>query len=212
MVLITARRTALKKMVIYYFFKVLFTLIYKILFRYTVEGEHNIPRTGGVIIASNHLSYLDPILIGISMKRQAYYMAKASLFKNPLISWFVRIFSIPVDRESPKPSTIKEAVKILKEGRVLVLFPEGGRSRSGEIGGGKRGVAMIAAMSKAPVVPAYIEGTDRALPRGAKFIRPVRVRIVFGKPIEIQSTESSRDYQKRLAEEIMEHIRKLKMH
>jgi 1-acyl-sn-glycerol-3-phosphate acyltransferase len=200
----------LKEKVIYYFFKVIFTIFYKILFRNEVKGKHNIPEAGGVIIAANHLSYLDPPLIGISMKRQAYYMAKESLFKNPLIGWFVRSFSIPVDRESPKPSTIKEAVKLLKDGKVLVLFPEGGRSKDGDIGGGKRGVAMIAAMSKAPVVPTLIEGTDRALPKGARFLSPAKVRITFGKPMKIKSDESTRDYQNRLTEEIMERIRQLK--
>ncbi|NOY64533.1 MAG: 1-acyl-sn-glycerol-3-phosphate acyltransferase, partial [Nitrospirae bacterium] len=196
-----------KNKFIYYLFKIIFTVSYKILFRNEVKGEHNIPESGGLIIASNHLSYLDPPLIGISMKRQAYFMAKDSLFKNPLIGWFVRSFSIPVDRESPKPSTIKEAVKLLKDGKVLVLFPEGGRSKDGDIGGGKRGVAMIAAMSKAPVVPALIEGTDRALPKGATFLRPAKVRITFGPPMEIKTDESTRDYQHRLTEEIMERIR-----
>ncbi len=202
----------LKEKVIYYLFKILFTVFYKILFCSEVKGEHNIPESGGVIIASNHLSYLDPPLIGISMKRQTYFMSKESLFKNPLIGWFVRSFSIPVDRESPKPSTIKNAVKLLKNGKVLVLFPEGGRSKDGDIGGGKRGVAVIAAMSKAPVVPALIEGTDRALPKGAKFIRPSKVRITFGPPLEIKTDESTRDYQHRLTEEIMERIRQLKNH
>lgn len=199
-----------KDKVIYYLFKIIFTVFYKILFRNEVKGEHNIPESGGVIIASNHLSYLDPPLIGISMKRQAYFMAKESLFKNPLIGWFVRIFSISVDRESPKPSTIKEAVKLLKDGKVLVLFPEGGRSKDGDIGGGKRGVAMIAAMSRAPVVPALIEGTDRALPKGASFLRPVKVKITFGPPVEIKTDESTKDYQNRLTEEIMERIRQLR--
>ena len=199
-----------KGKVIYYFFKIIFTVSYRILFRYEVKGEHNIPESGGVIIASNHLSYLDPPLIGISMKRQTYFIAKESLFRNPLIGWFVRSFSIPVDRESPKPSTIKEAVKLLKDGKVLVLFPEGGRSKDGNIGGGKRGVAMIAAMSKAPVVPALIEGTERALPRKARFVRPAKVRITFGEPMKIRSDESTRDYQNRLTKEIMERIRQLK--
>ncbi len=194
----------------YRFFKVIFIFFYKLFFRYDVSGAENIPEKGGVIIASNHLSYLDPPLIGIAIKRRAFYMAKSSLFRNPLISWFVKMFSIPVDRDATKPSTIKTAVKLLKEGKVLVIFPEGGRSRSGDIEGGKRGVGMLAAMSKAAVVPACITGTDRALPVGAKFIKPAKVSIRFGKPMEIREAEKSKDFQKRVTNEIMERIKALR--
>ncbi|RMG72070.1 MAG: 1-acyl-sn-glycerol-3-phosphate acyltransferase [Nitrospirae bacterium] len=193
----------------YYIFKFIFYIFYKIFFRFETEGYESIPEEGGVIIAANHLSYLDPPLIGIAIKRRATYMAKSSLFKNPLISWFVRMFSIPVDRDRAKPSTIKTAVQALKEGKLLVIFPEGGRRRSAEIAEGRRGVGMLAALSRSPVVPAYIEGTDRALPVGARFIRPAKVRIRFGTPLRIESSEESKDFQRRVTNEIMNRIREL---
>lgn len=193
----------------YYIFKVIFRIIYKLLFRYQVEGAENIPGQGGVIIAANHLSYLDPPLVGIAIKRRATYMAKSSLFHNPLISWFVRMFSIPVDRDTAKPSTIKTAVNALKEQKVLVIFPEGGRRRGNRPAEGRRGVGMLAALSRVPVVPAYIEGTDRALPVGAKFIRPAKVKIRFGRPMKIEQAEKTKDFQKRVAQEVMERIEEL---
>ncbi len=193
----------------YYIFKVLFHIFYKLFFRYEVEGAHNIPEHGGVIIASNHLSYLDPPLIGIAIKRRATYMAKSSLFRNPKLSWFVSMFSIPVDRDTARPSTIKAAVNALKEGKLLVIFPEGGRRRGDTPAEGRRGVGMLAALSRVPVVPAYIEGTDKALPVGAKFIRPAKVKIRFGRPLQIEQAEKTKDFQKRVTEEVMKRIKEL---
>ncbi|NOY39307.1 MAG: 1-acyl-sn-glycerol-3-phosphate acyltransferase [Nitrospirae bacterium] len=180
------------------------------MFCFEVRGAENIPAEGGVIIAANHLSHLDPPLIGVSIKRRAVFMAKSSLFHVPVIGWFVRRLSIPVDRDTARPSTIKEAVRQLKEGRVLVMFPEGTRNRDGDVGGGKRGVAMVAALSHAKVVPALIEGTERALPAGGGFLRPTRVRVTFGRPIEYSGAETSKGFQQRITGEIMDKIRELK--
>ncbi len=193
----------------YYIFKVIFHIFYRLFFRYEVEGAENIPQEGGVIIASNHLSYLDPPLIGIAIKRRATYMAKSSLFHNPLISWFVRMFSIPVDRGAAKPSTIKTAVNALRQGKLLVIFPEGGRRRGDNPAEGRRGVGMLAALGRVPVVPAYIEGTDRALPVGAILIRPAKVKIRFGMPLKIEEAERTKDFQKRVTDEVMKRIRGL---
>ncbi|NOZ25535.1 MAG: 1-acyl-sn-glycerol-3-phosphate acyltransferase [Nitrospirae bacterium] len=175
-----------------------------------VRGAENIPAEGGVIIAANHMSHLDPPLIGVCIKRRAVFMAKSSLFHVPVIGWFVRRFSIPVDRGTARPSTIKEAVRRLKEGGLVVMFPEGTRSREGDVGGGKRGVAMVAAMARAKVVPALIEGTEKALPAGAAFLRPTKIRVTFGRPLEYERLETSKGFQQRVTDEIMERIRELK--
>jgi 1-acyl-sn-glycerol-3-phosphate acyltransferase len=116
-----------------------------------------------------------------------------------------------VSRDRPQPSTIKEAVSRLKQGGVLVLFPEGGRSADGSFLDAKRGVSMIAAMSATPVVPTLIEGTDKALPVGAKFIRPAKIRVVFGTPLKIEKKETDKHFQERISREIMERIKKLKV-
>ncbi|GMT46513.1 MAG: 1-acyl-sn-glycerol-3-phosphate acyltransferase [bacterium] len=194
----------------YWILRAVLKIIYKVFFCCEVRGMENIPAGGGVIIAANHLSYLDPPLIGACIRRRAVFMAKSSLFHVPVIGWFVRRLSIPVDRDRARPSAIKEAVRQLKEGKVLVMFPEGRRSMEGEVGGGKRGVAMVAALSHAKIVPALIEGTERALPVGAGFLRPTRVKVTFGVPIEYRGAETSKGFQQRIADEIMDKIRELK--
>src|SRR5512139_2385233 len=89
-----------------------------------VKGRENIPREGGVIIAANHISYIDPPLLGAVLPRRATFLARKGLFEIPVLSWGMRQTAIPVDREKTQPSTIKESVRRLKKGEVIVLFPE----------------------------------------------------------------------------------------
>ena len=197
--------------VAYRFTTTLFFILLKIFFRLKIIDVEKVPEKGGVIVVSNHVSHLDPLVIGVAIrKRQSTFMAKSGLFKIPLIGAFVRTFSFPVDRDNPQPSTIKEAVKRLKNGEIIVMFPEGGRSRDGSLLDAKRGTGMIAAMSKAAIVPAFIEGTDKALPAGARRIRLSRIKVYFGEPIEIKGTETGKDFQERIGSDIMEAIRDLK--
>lgn len=198
----------------YLFFKVLFRIVFRSLFCLEVRGAENVPKEGGVIVAANHSSYLDPPVIGVALKRQATYMAREGLFKIPLLRTFVAAFSFPVKRGRPRPSTIKEAVHRLKRGELIVMFPEGGRSENGNFLDPKRGIGLIATMSGVPVVPALIRGTERAFPVGARFIRPAKIRVVFGKPLIIQKgkkdgSEVEKDFQERVAQDIMKAITKL---
>ncbi|MBI5204926.1 MAG: 1-acyl-sn-glycerol-3-phosphate acyltransferase [Nitrospirae bacterium] len=198
--------------VAYRFTTTLFFILLKIFFRLKIIDVEKVPEKGGVIVVSNHVSHLDPLVIGVAIrKRQSTFMAKSGLFKIPLIGAFVRTFSFPVDRDNPQPSTIKEAVKRLKNGEIIVMFPEGGRSRDGSLLDAKRGTGMIAAMSKAAIVPAFIEGTDKALPAGARRIRLSRIKVYFGEPIEIKETETGKDFQERIGSDIMEAIKSLKL-
>lgn len=193
----------------YLFFKAIFWIIFKSFFRLEVRGAENVPVIGGVIVAANHSSYLDPPVIGVALKRQATYMAREGLFKIPLLKNFVAAFSFPVKRGRPRPSTIKEAVQRLKRGELVVMFPEGGRSQDGTLLDPKRGVGLIATMSRVPIVPALIRGTEKALPAGARFIRPAKIRVVFGRPIVIGTEEADKDFQERVARDIMGEIIKL---
>jgi 1-acyl-sn-glycerol-3-phosphate acyltransferase len=195
----------------YQLLRTIFFIFLKIFNRLEVIGYENIPEKGGVIVAANHVSYLDPPVIGVALKRQAAFIAKEGLFRIPLIGRGIKAFSFPVKRDRPQPSTIKEAVSRLKHGGVLVLFPEGGRSANGSFLDAKRGVGMIAATSSTPVVPALIEGTDRAFPVGAKFFRPAKIRVVFGTPLKIEKKETDKHFQERISREIMERIKKLKV-
>jgi 1-acyl-sn-glycerol-3-phosphate acyltransferase len=159
----------------------------------TVYGRENIPEKGGVIVASNHISYLDPPLVGSVLPRIATFMARKGLFDVPVLGWMISRAAFPVDRENPKPSSIKDAVKRLKQGEVLVLFPEGKRSETGELQEAKRGVDVIAKMSRATIVPTLLVGSDKALPSGAKWLKRADISVVFGKPIYYNAPAESYD-------------------
>lgn len=170
----------------------------------TVIGRENIPMQGGVLIAANHISYLDPPLIGAIMPRMATFMARKGLFEIPVLSLFIRQVSIPVDRQRPRPSTIKEAVRRLRSGEAVVLFPEGRRSDTGELLEGKRGAGMLVSLSGVPVVPTLVIGADKALPVDAKWLKRARITVVFGKPIYYTSTKKEADNeQDEISREIM---------
>jgi len=194
----------------YFFFKTFFRIFYSLFFRYSFSGHEHVPKKGGVIIAANHMSHLDPPLIGICLRRRATYMAKRSLFSIPLIGKFVNAFSFPVDRENPRPSTLKEAVRRIRNGELIVMFPEGTRGGTGDTSSAKRGVSTIASMSNAVVVPALIQGTEKALPPGAHFIRPRKVTVTFGPPLTKNPGESTKEFQERISIGIMNEIHSLK--
>ncbi|GBE03282.1 MAG TPA: 1-acyl-sn-glycerol-3-phosphate acyltransferase [Nitrospirae bacterium] len=156
-----------------------------------VVGKENIPKEG-VIIASNHISYLDPPIIGSVTPRRCNFMAKKGLFDVPVLGWLIKFAAFPVDRETPRPSTIKEAVKRIRNGHIVVVFPEGQRNETDELLEPKPGIGMVAVMSRAPIVPAYISGADKALPPNARWLKRAKIKVVFGKPIYYTSTEESR--------------------
>ncbi len=194
----------------YQLIRIFLYIFFKIFNRLVVIGGENIPKNGGVIVVANHLSYLDPPVLGVALQRRPTYIAKEGLFHIPFIGGIVRACCFPVKRDKPQPSIIKEAVTRLKRGGVLVLFPEGHRSAYGEFLDVKRGVGMIAGKSAVPVVPTLIKGTDKALPVGAKLIRPAKIRVVFGSPILIGGNDTDRVSQEKISREIMERIRNLK--
>lgn len=195
--------------IFYRFIKIIISVFLKVFNRLEVIGSENVPEKGGVIVAANHVSYLDPPVIGAALKRRPTYIAKHELFNIPLLGTFIKLFSLPVNREKPQPSTIKEAVRRLKQGELIVMFPEGGRSADGNFLDAKRGVGMIAAISRMPIVPALIKGTEKALPVGAKFLRLTKIEVIFGKPIEIETSETDKHYQERISKDILEVIKKL---
>jgi 1-acyl-sn-glycerol-3-phosphate acyltransferase len=194
---------------LYWVLKAIFYIILKVFYRFEVIGSENIPEEGGVIVAANHVSYLDPPVIGAALKRRATFMAREGLFKIPIIGGCIRAYSFPVRRGRPQPSTIKEAVQRLKSGELLVMFPEGGRSSDGSPLDAKRGIGMIAAMSRMPVVPTCIKGTEEALPVGAKFLRPARITVIFDKPVEIDRQAADKHFHEMASRDIMGKIRNL---
>jgi 1-acyl-sn-glycerol-3-phosphate acyltransferase len=190
------------KLFLYTFFRVFYGL--------EVFGLENIPKEGGFIMAANHASYLDPPVIGGVSTRRVRFMAREGLFKIPLFRSFIKIFSFPIKRGRPHPSAIKESVQRLRQGEMIVMFPEGGRSVDGSLLEAKRGLSVISAISRTPVVPTFIKGTEKALPVGAKLPRPSKITVTFGPPLQMQNEETEKQYQERLTRDIIKEIENLK--
>jgi len=190
----------------YEIIKLLASVICKILFRLKVEGVKHIPKKGGFILASNHISYLDPITLGVACPRRLNFMAKEELFCNSLFSRFISMLgAFPVKRDSADLFALKEAMRRVRENKALVLFPEGSRKSDSNSDGLYSGVGFLAVKLAVPVLPAFIKGTDSVLPIGAKFIRPCKISVYFGKPIFIERRLPYQD----IATQIMEDIRQL---
>ncbi|MFA5275374.1 MAG: lysophospholipid acyltransferase family protein [Candidatus Omnitrophota bacterium] len=189
----------LSRFIIFLFLKVCFWL--------KAEGRENIPEKGGVIIASNHLSYLDPLAVGCACPRVIDFMARDSLFKVPVLgSWMRAVGAFGVKRNNADISAMKEAIYRLQHGRVLTLFPEGTRQVSVLVSTKvEPGVGFLAAKSGAAVIPAFISGTEKAFPRGAKFFRFSRIRVKFGAAVKI---DKDKPYEA-IAQDILKDIRLL---
>ena len=155
--------------------------IYKLFYNFKIEGRENVPEKEGVIIACNHRSYADPVIITMPMKKPVTYMAKEELFHNRLFGAFIRFLgAFPVKRGAGDMKVIDDCVDILGSGRNVVIFPEGTRSKDGKVGKGKTGVAMIAAKSGADVVPCGI------VFEGEKLHFRSKLTLRFGKPIKAE--------------------------
>lgn len=188
----------------YTFFRAIFRGMFALFFRWQVKGAENVPAHGPVILCANHISNFDPPLLGCGIERQVHFMAKEELFKVPVISFFITHFgAFPVKRGAGDRAAIRATLKILEEGKVLGIFPEGKRSKNGEVGQGMSGIAMFALKSDAQVVPVAIVGPYR-------LFRPVT--IVYGKPIDLSSYKAGKasgETMKEVTELIMQHIRDL---
>jgi len=154
----------------------------RLFFRLEVVSPGMVPATGPVLLVSNHLSVLDPPLVGASAPRPLHFMAKEELFRIPLLGSLIRALNArPVRRDGSDTRALKAALALLQEGRALLVFPEGTRGVEGDpLREGKAGVGMLAVLSGAPVVPVYVSGSGAALPRGASLPRPRKVRVTFG--------------------------------
>ncbi|MGL6016135.1 MAG: lysophospholipid acyltransferase family protein [Selenomonadaceae bacterium] len=181
-----------------------FTAFFKLLFRCEVRGSENMPLEGGVIMAANHLSNLDPPLAGTFSPRPISYMAKQELFDIPVFGPAIRqLHAFPVKRGAADRGAIKAALQLLQEGKCLGLFPEGTRSKDGRIHKPEAGIALIAAKAGVPVVPTAIIGTDQVFSRENLF---PRLRIVYGKPMVFSGDVRDKEALQAFSQEIMDQI------
>lgn len=183
---------------------------------YKVYGIKNVPKTGGVIIASNHASYLDPPAVGASSRRMrmTHFMARDTLFKKGFMNWFLhRVGVIPLDRDKGDLKAMKTAIQLLRDGACVALFPEGTRSEDGELQPPKPGVGFLVAKGEAPVVPVYVHGSYEAWSKHSGGLKRKPITVIFGKLItqeEIRGLGSGREAYGKIGELIMQRIAELK--
>jgi len=190
-----------------------FGAAYRTLFGLRIIGDEYLIKSGPVLVASNHQSFLDPPLIGNLYKTEMVFFARKTLFKGMGKWLYPQWNAIPIDQDKPDMSSMKTVIRNLKEGWRVLVFPEGARTLDGEIGPAAPGVGMIAAKAGVPIQPVRICGADQALPRGSGKIRFARITVKVGKPI-ILSAEEFKSYSRKggyeeLTNRIMDAIKAL---
>jgi 1-acyl-sn-glycerol-3-phosphate acyltransferase len=194
--------------------------VLRIVFRPQVEGVHNVPDAGPAILASNHLSYADWLFMPLTLNRRVTFVAKAEYFTTPGIKgWLQRLFfsgsgQVPIDRTGADAAAgaLLSAKKVLGQGDLFGIYPEGTRSHDGKLYRGKTGVARLALESKVPVIPVAVLGTDVVAPPGKKFGSFTRPVVRFGKPLDFsryQGMENDRYILRSITDEIMYEIMRL---
>jgi len=193
---------------LYIIAQIKFLIIFKLLFRLKVTGQENIPQDGPFIIVANHSSLLDPVILGVSVRPKVIFVAAAYLFKIGWLGYLLRkANSIPVQGENDI-SSLKRALKILQKGGVLGIFPEGGVDRQKDNLPIKAGAAFLATSVGVPIVAIRIKGADKALPRGAKFIRSLnKIEVEIKKPIYCsRHTNKNKEIVERVVESYVKEI------
>ena len=188
-------------------------------FRWQVYHPERVPRTGPVILAANHASFLDPPLVGAGLRREINYLARESLFRFPLVGAILRaVNSVPVDRDGGGAAGLKAIFDRLRAGGGIILFPEGTRTRDGKLQPARSGIGLAVIKSTAPVVPVRVFGTREAYGRHLKFPRPRPLAVKYGQPMLFEklraeaktcSKQRLKQIYQQVAAEIMEAIAKL---
>lgn len=192
------------------FYRLIWWLAYvvaAVLFRVRVEGRHHVPQKGGFVVAINHCSYVDPVIIGVAAGRELWYLAKAELFSVPGLGWLIRnLNAMPVDRSRGDRSAIMTWTQLLRAGRPVLIFPEGTRNKKPGFLKPRPGIGMLVHRTQVPVLPAYISGTTRVW---KLFVGLERLTVRFGKPIEFPAEalpERRKDAYDFISKEVMKHI------
>ncbi len=192
----------------------LFKSIAKACFNIQVHNRDNLIEDRGCLIVCNHVSFLDPPLVGVAHDGGVYYLARKTLFKGPAKSIFPHWNAVPIDQENPDMASIKNIIKLLKSGERVVMFPEGSRAWDGHLLPAKAGVGLIISKAKVPVLPMRLFGAHEAFPRGAKFWRNKQVDLVIGECIDFSDKElnsKGRDAYQNIADRVMASIGELEL-
>lgn len=192
-------------------------VLFRVFCRPTVEGLDRVPRTGPLLVASNHLSFIDSIVIPIVLPRRVTFLAKAEYFEGggPLgwaqRTWFTTLGAVPIRRDEQRnaKASLDKALAVLAAGGAFGLYPEGTRSRDGRLYRGRTGVGWLALKSGAPVLPVGVIGTDRVQRVGARVPRPAKVTVRFGaviRPEDYAAAASSAKARRRLTDDVTDAI------
>jgi 1-acyl-sn-glycerol-3-phosphate acyltransferase len=184
-------------------------LVFHLCGGFRVEGAEHVPSTGGVLLVANHVSYADPPALGAAAPRPTWFMAKEPLFRSPVLRWVLRIGrAFPVDQEGIDRRALRRAHDLLMGGEVVIIFPEGGTSPSGELQPFFPGFAVIAQRAAVPVVPVALIGTNRVVPYDRLLPRTARggVLVRFGPPLDLTGSAPGLDRRERL-DWAVEHVR-----
>jgi 1-acyl-sn-glycerol-3-phosphate acyltransferase len=197
--------------------KALLRFLMRVLFRPRVEGVQNVPESGAVILAGNHLTFIDSLFLSLVVDRPVHFIGKDEYVtgrgvKGRLMAWFFSTGGmIPVDRDGANGgvAALMTGKRVLEEGKAFGIYPEGTRSPDGRLYRGRTGVARLALMTGAPVVPCALIGTDRVQPNGAGMPRITRVTVRFGEPLDFSRYEGmdrDRYVLRAVTDEVMSHV------
>ncbi len=170
--------------IIYWLGYVLVNIYLKIVHRWKVKGRKNVPKKGPLIVVSNHVSYLDPPIVGSAVNRHLHFMAKTELFEKKWFGFILKqIGSFPVKRGTPDKKAIRRSLEILKNDKVLCMFPEGTRIKGDKLGEAKPGVTLIALMSESPILPVGIKHADENSPLQVSVGKPFTLDKYYDKKL-----------------------------
>ena len=196
-----------------------FRAVYATYFRWRVFNPERVPRTGPVILAANHASFIDPPLVGSGLTRDINYLARESLFRFPVVGAILRSWNaVPVDRDGGGAKGLKIILGRLLAGGGIILFPEGTRTKDGNLQPARLGIGLTVIKSAAPVVPVHVFGTFAAYGRNHKFPRPKKVAVKYGAPMNFEKLRAEakvcsksrlKEIYQEVADEIMAAIAKL---
>ena len=183
----------------------------RLCFRYRAVGQERVP-DGGVLIAANHASYADIPFTGIGLRRRMWYMGRQDLFLpalRPILRWFGWI---PIRQDRLDRHGFGKAIRLIREGKAVVIYPEGTRTADGRLRPGRPGLGMIVAATGCPVVPAYLSGTREVLPTGARWVHLHPVHVTFGTPLDFSDAAqrlSGKEFYQHVSQTVMASIAEL---
>jgi 1-acyl-sn-glycerol-3-phosphate acyltransferase len=176
---------AFSRRLFYRFLRISSRMIASVAFSFRIEGRHHLDLKGGAMLLSTHQSMMDPVLIGLVSNRRLNYLARKTLFKNAIFGFLIRILdAIEIDRDRGGLAGLKEMLKRLQSGELVLLFPEGTRTVDGNVGELKPGFIPVARRSGVPLVPIAIVGAYDCLPRGSKMPSRKPISVVIGQPLD----------------------------